>query len=351
MVNTSRTSATDVHAHVWLSEVHDLVESHPGFLAFTDLELLRSGLESAAVSEKAFAERRPRLTDVGERLAVMDTSGIGVQVVSVVPTQYHTWTPAALAVEVAQTTNEGVARHCAQEPERLVGLGAVPLQHPEPAVECLEHAVLACGLRGIQIPSHAWDAHTRASVELSDPRLDPLWRRAEELGAVVFLHPWGCTLDERLNRWYLSNSVGQPVEHAVALSHLIFGGVLDRFPRLRLIAAHGGGYLPTVLGRADHAWLHRAEARSCAHLPSAYLECLWFDSLVYAAQDLRNLVAAVGAERVLLGSDYPFDMGVTDPLDRLHAARLSAHQTTRIASANAAELDLIPRSAAERSTS
>ncbi|WP_413810768.1 amidohydrolase family protein [Streptomyces sp. OE57] len=348
MVTTSRTSPTDVHAHVWLPEVHHLAESHPGFLTFTDLELLRSGLDSAAVSEKAVAERWPQLTELSERLTVMDSAGIDVQVVSVVPTQYHTWAPAALAVEIAQATNEGVARHCAQQPKRLVGLGAVPLQHPERATDCLEHAVLTCGLRGIQIPSHTLDAHTSATVELSDPRLDSLWRRAEELGAVIFLHPWGCTLDERLNRWYLSNSVGQPVEHAVALSHLIFGGVLDRFPRLRLIAAHGGGYLPTVLGRADHAWAHRPEAHSCAQQPSAYVKRLWFDSLVYTAQGLRNLVAAAGAERVLLGSDYPFDMGVTDPLDRLQAARLSADDTARITFANAAELGLVPQPNEER---
>ncbi|MEU2355424.1 amidohydrolase family protein [Streptomyces misionensis] len=346
MVTPSRTSPTDVHAHVWLSEVHSLAESHPGFAGFMDVERLRSGPESTAASERAFAERWPRLTDVGERLAAMDAAGIGAQVVSVVPTQYHTWAPAPLAEDLARATNQGVAEHCASEPARLVGLGTVPLQHPDLAPRCLEHAVLECGLRGVQIPSHALDPHTQATIELSDPRLDALWRRAEELDAVVFLHPWGCTLDERLDRWYLSNSVGQPVEHAVALSHLIFGGVLDRFPRLRLVAAHGGGYLPTVLGRADHAWLHRPEARSCMLRPSEYLQHLYFDSLVYDSRTLRSLVDAAGADRVLLGSDYPFDMGVDDPLDRLASAGLSPRDTARITTANAARLGLVPRSAA-----
>jgi aminocarboxymuconate-semialdehyde decarboxylase len=177
-------------------------------------------------------------------------------------------------------------------------------------------------------------------VELSDPRLEPFWARAEELRAVIFLHPFGCTLDERLDRYYLSNTVGQPVENAVALSHLIFAGVLDRYPGLRLIAAHGGGYLPTFLGRGDHAWSVRPEARDCRELPSSYLRRIWFDSLVHTPNALRRLVDIVGADRVLLGSDYPFDMGVEDPLDRLKAAGLTGPQRAAIASGNAAGLGL-----------
>jgi aminocarboxymuconate-semialdehyde decarboxylase len=200
----------------------------------------------------------------------------------------------------------------------------------------LEDAVTGCGLRGVEISSHA------PGVELSDQRLEPFWARAEELGAVVFLHPFGCTLDERLDRFYLANTVGQPVENAVALSHLIFSGVLDRHPRLRVLAAHGGGYLPTYLGRSDHAWHVRPEARGCQRPPSEYLSRLYFDSLVHSPGALRALVAAAGAERVLLGSDYPFDMGVTDPVQRVEAAGLPAEAEQAICSGNAARLDLIP---------
>jgi aminocarboxymuconate-semialdehyde decarboxylase len=158
----------------------------------------------------------------------------------------------------------------------------------------------------------------------------------------VFLHPFGCTLDARLDRYYLSNSVGQAVENAVALSHLIFAGVLDRHPGLRLLAAHGGGYLPTFLGRSDHAWEVRPEARGCAERPSSYIPRLWFDSLVHTPGALRALVAVAGSDRVLLGSDYPFDMGVTDPLDRLVAADLGPDDTQAIRGRNAAALGLIP---------
>ena len=188
------------------------------------------------------------------------------------------------------------------------------------------------GLAGVEISSFAGD------VELSDERLEPFWTRAEQLGAVIFLHPFGCSLDERLNVYYLSNTVGQPAENAVALSHLIFSGVLDRHPRLRIVAAHGGGYLPTFIGRSDHAWTVRPEAHECANVPSSYLSRISFDSLVHTPEALRALVAAVGSDRVVLGSDFPFDMGVADPVERVEAAGLTPAEVDAILRGNAERL-------------
>ncbi|GAA5044696.1 aminocarboxymuconate-semialdehyde decarboxylase [Thermocatellispora tengchongensis] len=335
-----RPPALDAHAHVWLDAVEDLAARHPGYAAGLELEARRAGAESAAVNAEQAILRRALLTDVDARLAAMDSAGVTAQLVSVVPTQYHGWADRGLAAEIAAATNAGVAAHCALRPDRLAGLGVVPLRHPDLAVTALEDAVLRHGLKGVEISSHA-AGPDGVPVELSDRRLDPLWQRAVELGAVLLLHPWGCTLDARLDRWYLANTVGQPVEHAVALSHLIFGGVLDRFPELRLIAAHGGGYLPAFLGRADHAWQHRPDARSCAEPPSAYVRRLWFDSLVHTPQALRRLVETVGAERVVLGSDYPFDMGVTDPVARALAA-LGPADAAAVIGGNAARLGLFP---------
>lgn len=326
----------DVHAHLWLDTVEQLVAGQPGHDEYRALEQRRTGAASAAVNAEQAQLGRPLLTDIEARLAAMDDAGVDAQLVSIVPTQYHNWTDRALAADVAAMTNTAVAEHCALAPERLAGLGVVPLQHPDLAVKALEDAVRGHGLKGIELSSHA------PGVELSDPRLDPLWTRAVELDAVVFVHPWGCTLDERLDQWYLSNIVGQPVEHAVALSHLIFGGVLDRVPGLRLLVAHGGGYLPVFLGRADHAWQHRLDARRCAEPPSAYLHRLWFDSLVHTPESLRALVAAVGESQVLLGSDYPFDMGVADPVDRVRAAGLGDTATAAVLSGNAERLGLLP---------
>ncbi|OPG14140.1 amidohydrolase family protein [Microbispora sp. GKU 823] len=330
--------ALDVHAHVWLDAVEELVAGQPGYRVNGRLELRRAGTESAAINAEQAALLRPLLTDVTERVAAMDAAGVQAQIVSIVPTQYHNWADRGLAAEIAAATNAGVAAHCAQRPDRLAGLGVVPLQHPDLAVAALEDAVLVHGLKGVELSSHAPGG---VPVELSDRRLDALWQRGVELGAVFLLHPWGCTLDERLDRWYLANTVGQPVEHAVALSHLIFGGVLDRFPDLRLIAAHGGGYLPAFIGRADHAWRHRSDARSCAEEPSSYLRRLWFDSLVHTPDALRRLVETVGSERVVLGSDFPFDMGVTDPVARARTA-LGPDEAAAVMGGNAERLGLFP---------
>ena len=155
---------------------------------------------------------------------------------------------------------------------------------------------------------------------------------------MVFIHPWGCSLGPRLGAHFLGNTFGQPAETALALSHLIFGGTLDRHPGLKLLAAHGGGFLPTYIGRSDHAWAERPDARGCAHPPSAYLRRIWYDALVYTPQALRHLVEVVGADKVMLGTDYPFDMGVTDPVERAAAAGLPAADLTAILSGNAAAL-------------
>ncbi|MET9088948.1 amidohydrolase family protein [Streptomyces sp. NPDC004237] len=330
-----RTPTVDVHAHVLLPEVDSVVADLPGQADATVLDVRRNGPAALAVNGPMVGARLPRLTDVTARLAAMDEQSVDVQLVSPSPSHYHYWTDAETAEKVCLLANEATAAHCAQAPGRLYGLGLVPLQHPEQAIRILEHA-LEQGLLGVEVASHA------PGRELSDPAYEPFWTRAEERGALLFLHPFGCTLNERLDRWYLSNTVGQPVENAVALSHLIFSGVLDRHPGLKLIAAHGGGYLPTHIGRSDHAWRVRPDARDCAREPSSYLQQLYFDSLVHDPYVLRELVRVAGADRVLLGSDFPFDMGTEDPLAALRAARLPDPDFHSVRGGNAAALlDLV----------
>lgn len=322
----------DVHAHVLLPEIDALVAHLPGHAEAKELDARRNGSAALAVSGPMVRERIPRLTDAAVRLAAMDAQGVDVQLVSPSPSHYHYWTDEDTAEKLYRLANEATAAHCSAAPERLRGLGLAPIQHPEQAVRALDHA-LEQGLAGVEISSHA------PGRELSDPAYEPFWTRAGESGALVLLHPFGCTLDERLDRWYLSNTVGQPTENAVALSHLIFSGVLDRHPELTLIAAHGGGYLPTHIGRSDHAWSARSDAGAgCAHLPSSYLKRLYFDSLVHDPHVLRELVRAAGADRVLLGSDFPFDMGTEDPLGALRAAHLSDADFHAVRGGNAAAL-------------
>ncbi|WP_327357666.1 amidohydrolase family protein [Streptomyces sp. NBC_01304] len=322
----------DVHAHVLLPQIEALVDGMPGHAEAKALEARRNGPDALKVNGPMIGERIARLTDPTVRLAVMDAQGVDIQLVSPSPSHYHYWADEKTAERVYRLANTATAAHCSAAPDRLLGLGLVPLQHPEQAVHALDHA-LEQDLSGVEISSHA------PGRELSDPAYEPLWARAQETGAIVFLHPFGCTLDARLDRWYLSNSVGQPTENAVALSHLIFSGVLDRHPDLKIIAAHGGGYLPTHIGRADHAWTTRSDAGSgCAHLPSSYLKRLYFDSLVHDPYVLRELVRVAGADRVLLGSDFPFDMGTDDPLGALRTARLSHADFDAVRGGNAAAL-------------
>ncbi|MGW7079930.1 amidohydrolase family protein [Streptomyces sp. NPDC054866] len=322
----------DVHAHVLLPEIEALVEGLPGLADAKALDARRNGPDALKANGPMIGARIPRLTDPAVRLAAMDAQGVDVQVVSPSPSHYHYWTDEETAEKVYRLANEATAAHCSAAPDRLRGLGLVPLQHPGQAVRALDHA-LEQGLSGVEISSHA------PGRELSDPAYEPFWARAQETGAIVFLHPFGCTLDERLDQWYLSNTVGQPTENAVALSHLIFSGVLDRHPGLKIIAAHGGGYLPTHIGRSDHAWTTRSDAGSgCAHLPSSYLKRLYFDSLVHDPHVLRELVRVAGADRVLLGSDFPFDMGTEDPLGALRAARLPDADFDAVRGGNAAAL-------------
>jgi aminocarboxymuconate-semialdehyde decarboxylase len=273
------------------------------------------------------------MTTLERRLADMDAMGIDIQAISPSPSQFYYWAESQLAAEIVLRCNQQIAELCARHPKRLVGLGNVALQHPALAAEQLEHAVAHLGLRGVEISSSA------AGRELDDPVFDRFWAVAERLGCLIFLHPFGTTLGQRLNRYYLSNVIGQPLETTIALSHLIYGGVLDRFPRLRICAAHGGGYLPGYIGRSEHAYRVRPEAGRMSRSPAQYLRQLWFDTVVYDPLALRHLIDRVGATQVVVGTDYPFDMGMYRVHEVIEAIPgLSAQERAGILGLNAARL-------------
>jgi aminocarboxymuconate-semialdehyde decarboxylase len=176
-------------------------------------------------------------------------------------------------------------------------------------------------------------------MDLSDERLEPFWVAAEYLGALVFMHPVGSMLGERLARYYLSNVIGNPLDTTIALSHLIFGGVLERHPQLKLIAAHGGGFLPSYLPRSDHGYEVRPEARTIPHPPSHYLQRVYVDALVYEPDNVAHIIRTLGATKVVLGTDYPFDMGEERPLDVLEGVSgLSSTDRENIKAGNALRL-------------
>lgn len=327
------TRVVDIHAHLLVSAVETLVADHPARIEAQRAQAALTGDASNGHNRQLFAAQYlPKLTDTATRIAAMDAMGVDIQAVSVSPTQYYYWAERDLAQAIARAANECLAELSAAHPDRFVGLATVTLQHPDLAAEQLSDAVRRLDLRGCQISTQI------DGIELADRRHDVFWSRAEALGAVVFVHPLGCSLGERVTPYYLSNIVGQPIETTVALSHLIFGGTLDRHPRLKLCAAHGGGYLPSYIGRSDHGYAVRPESRTMAHAPSTYLKRIWFDSLVYTPQALEHLVREVGASQVVIGTDYPFDMGVTDPLQQIARAELSETDRERIRGRNALEM-------------
>lgn len=329
-----RSFTVDMHCHALVPAVESLVVDCPERQAECVAHSTAMGEASAEHNRlHMLPDAAPRLLDTTLRLREMDAMGVDVQLVSPSPSQYYYWAGRDLAAEIVRLQNEGIAGLCADHPERLIGLGGVALQHPDLCVEQLEHCVTRLGLRGVEISTRV------NGLELSDPSLAPFWARAEALGCVVFLHPFGAGMGARLSRHYLSNLIGQPLETTIALSHLIFGGVLDRHPGVRILAAHGGGYLPTYCGRSDHGRRVRPETAGAARMPSEYLRRIWFDSLVYSPHALSWLIEQVGIEQVVVGTDYPFDMGSYDIHALVEAVPgLSEVDRARLLGGNAAGL-------------
>ena len=275
--------------------------------------------------------------DPGTRLADMDAMGIDIQLMALTPLQYFYWADAELAPRLAAAQNHRVAELVATHPDRFVGVGTLPMGHSELAVA--EAARVAdLGFPAVQIGADI------GGVDLDDPGLDPIWRALEELGLVVILHPAGFTEARRLTDYYLVNVIGMPLSTTVAVTRMILGGVFERFPLLKMLLVHGGGYLAFYPARTDHAFRHRPELRAnIDRLPSEYLSNLYFDITVFEPRLVELLVERFGVERVLLGTDYPFDMGLTDPLALLAETGLDADDRQMIAGLNASRLFGIER--------
>jgi aminocarboxymuconate-semialdehyde decarboxylase len=216
----------DVHCHAFVPEVEALVKDRPQKLAEPALQVKMMGAASVEYNTcKMLPHAGPRLTGVDLRLEEMDAMSVDIQVVSPTSTQHYYWADVDLAREIVRTTNDRIAALCATHPDRLVALGNIALQHAELSVEQLDYCVTTLGMRGVEISTAV------NGLELDHANFARFWARAEELGCLVFIHPFGTSLGERVNRFYLSNLIGQPIETTIALSHLIFGGVLDQHPR------------------------------------------------------------------------------------------------------------------------
>jgi aminocarboxymuconate-semialdehyde decarboxylase len=317
-LNGRRIKTIDVHSHCFFREAASL--SGDPMARFTP---------PIKGAPEAFLE-------IETRLKAMDAQGVDMEVLSINPFWYGK--DADLARQIVKIQNEKLAELCVAHRDRFAAFASLTLQAPELAVQELETAIKRQGLRGAAIGSSVGD------VEFSDPKLHPVWAKAEELGAVLFIHPAGVgELAKRLsgNGW-LPNTIGNPLATTIALSHLIFEGTLDRFPGLKVLAAHGGGYLPSYADRSDHACL--VSPAGCnpnivlKKKPSEYLKQLYFDSLVFSPEAVRHLAAQVGTSQIVMGSDYPYQWQL-HPVDHIFGCSfLSDDEKAGILSNTAAKL-------------
>src|SRR5579883_295639 len=312
----------DIHSHIAIPEAAEFVKPH---LDPATIPLINFATpQTRGLNARQDSDRRGLMTRHEQRLADLDAMGIDRQLVMCPPPQCYYTVPLEIAVKAARIVNDGVAAYVAVRPDRLAALGTVPMPDGNEAARELERCVTSLGFKGVQILTNV------AGRELSDPTFAPFWKKAEELGAVVLIHPNGFTEARRFSRFYLNNIIGNPLETTIALHYLIFDGVLERHPDLKIVAVHGGGYLGAYPGRIDHAWGARSDAKGdLPKPPSSYLKKIYVDTVVFTPHQLAELVRVFGAARVLLGTDYPYDMAEYDTLG--HIASVQGFDAATIA--------------------
>lgn len=322
----------DIHCHVSTPELDEIVR--PVFTPEAEPFTRYLGPASTAYNDRHFTEIIPKLSEPEIRLRDMDTMGVDIQVISVAPPQYYYWTEPDLGRRVARLQNENIARIVADHPDRFVGLGTVPLQDLDATIQELDAISGEFGFPGIEICTNV------NGTDFDDPRFIPFFQRVSDLDLAVVVHPNGFTDGQRLAAYYLINTIGMPLDSTVFLARTILGGVYERFPDLKVIVAHGGGYLPSYPARYDHAWRTRSDARNgTPHPPSTYLRRLYYDTMLFDPADLSALISRYGADHVLLGTDYPYDMGESDPVGLVCAVEgLTEADQRAILGGNAARL-------------
>jgi aminocarboxymuconate-semialdehyde decarboxylase len=298
----------DIHTHILPEKLPDL-RNAPSGERLIRIEHHAPGRARMILNGSLFREIASNSWDVATRLAECDAAGVGVQVLSTVPVMFSYWAEPEPALELARHLNDHIAGVVAAHPTRFVGLGTIPMQSPDLAIRELERCVRDLGLAGIEIGSNVNGAN------LDAPELFPIFEAAVSLGAAVFVHPWEMVGRERMTRYWLPWLVGMPAETSLAICSLIFGGVLEKLPKLRIAFAHGGGAFPATIGRIVHGFEVRPDLCAVANdvSPREYLKRIYLDSLVHDPRMLRYLLDLMGSDRIALGTDYPFPLGEAVP--------------------------------------
>jgi aminocarboxymuconate-semialdehyde decarboxylase len=330
----------DLHTHILPRDWPDLDRKY-GYPGFVRLDHYKPCCARMMIGDRVFREITDNVWDPKRRIEECDRTGVTMQVLSTVPVMFSYWTKPADGLDLSRRLNDHIAEVVRKHPKRFAGLATIPLQDPDLAARELERCVRHLGLRGVEIGTHV-DPNPHFgrldTLNLDNASLQPVWSAAEQLGAAIFVHPWDMAGKERMPNYWLPWLVGMPAETSLAICSMIFGGVFERFPKLRVAFAHGGGAFPITIGRIEHGFHVRPDlvATDNKTNPRHYLAHgktparFFVDSLVHDADVLRLLLKLFGAQRVALGSDYPFPLGEARPGKLIESMKLSAKDKSQL---------------------
>jgi aminocarboxymuconate-semialdehyde decarboxylase len=309
------TRTIDIHTHILTQETAALLSQAGAKVTITPDDAESAALDVGGVVYRPFPTGG---FDIARRLQDMDATGVDVHVLSATPQTYLYKQEAALGATTSAIQNDQIAKHIAAHPTRFMGIATLPMQDPKLAADELTRAMTKLGLRGAMFASNI------LGKNLDDPSFEPLWAAAEELGAFMFVHPNNVAGAERLKSYYLVNLIGNPLDTTIAAACLVFGGVMDRHPRLKVCLAHAGGFMPYQAGRWIHGWRVRPEPKkNIPQEPATIVGRFLYDTIAHSDESLAFLIERAGAARVLLGSDYPYDMAMMDCVAHVRGLKIS----------------------------